>query len=317
MMDVVEIRFGSDQLNEMARQRTPVTKRTTFNSKHRTFSKYSLPRKSPANSRSAQETSKTILSGKHHVQRADWWAFDLGALARVVKSPILSRNASRGFSLGRKDDLEKTPFGVPGDEGRDTSDEKSSDSEDWEDGATLVAKFMDVDPEAVEADTDELMNLVDGLKGPFSKAGAALRKDITEVFYPTLAHIRETHDMVTNGPDKVFREGSQKFLESAMWFSDIQANQQKVIHELNKDAQVSTLELFKRLKDAYQRIEASKAGFLNKIKAKVQFAMEDLEEFDEELEKMEARANKRLKDIQKDKQRQKNEDLLKIFQFDD
>ncbi|KAG8759519.1 hypothetical protein FRC14_005733 [Serendipita sp. 396] len=296
MMDVVEIRFGSDQLNEMARQRTPVTKRTTFNSKHRTFSKYSLPRKSPANSRSAQETR---------------------ALARVVKSPILSRNASRGFSLGRKDDLEKTPFGVPGDEGRDTSDEKSSDSEDWEDGATLVAKFMDVDPEAVEADTDELMNLVDGLKGPFSKAGAALRKDITEVFYPTLAHIRETHDMVTNGPDKVFREGSQKFLESAMWFSDIQANQQKVIHELNKDAQVSTLELFKRLKDAYQRIEASKAGFLNKIKAKVQFAMEDLEEFDEELEKMEARANKRLKDIQKDKQRQKNEDLLKIFQFDD
>ncbi|KAG8818125.1 hypothetical protein FRC17_010963 [Serendipita sp. 399] len=80
---------------------------------------------------------------------------------------------------------------------------------------------------------------------------------------------------------------------------------------------MTTLDLFKKLKDAYQRIEASKAAFLIKVKAKVQLAMEDLELFDEELEKMEVRANRRLKDIQKDKQKQKNEDLLKIFQFDD
>ncbi|KAG8820297.1 hypothetical protein FRC17_010208, partial [Serendipita sp. 399] len=239
------------------------------------------------------------------------------ALNRVSNSPILSRNTPRGWSLGRKDHLEKTPFKTSDEEAKDTSDERSSDGEDWEDGKTLVAKFMGVDPEAAETDTEELMGLVDGLKGPFSKAGAALRKDITEVFYPTLAHIRETHDMITNGPDRLFREGTQAFSDSATWFSDAVSDQQKAIEEVNEEVKMTTLDLFKKLKDAYQRIEASKAAFLIKVKAKVQLAMEDLELFDEELEKMEARANRRLKDIQKDKQKQKNEDLLKIFQFDD
>jgi hypothetical protein len=117
---------------------------------------------------------------------------------------------------------------------------ESSEGEDWDDGNTLVSKFMDVDLEQVlfpfffkwrvltrfyvssgPKNTDDVkINLVESLQGqhcglidrrgrwvvlvPFGQKNASLKKDLMNVLVPTLDRIKQAHDEITDakGPER-------------------------------------------------------------------------------------------------------------------
>lgn len=214
---------------------------------------------------------------------------------------------------------ETTLFTPPRDDNQDEDmeDEQSSEGEDWEDGATLVSRLMNVDPDAQEAGIEELEETVDALKVPFAKVGQALKNDLIEALVPTLSHIKKTHDDIASGPDKHFEDAISKFHEYSVTYSNAVMGYHEQFEQAQLQTQELTIELFKKLKSAYKRQEELRSEFLTRLKAKVQETLLELNEFDDEVDKMEARVQARLKEIRKVKERNKKEDLMKLLQLDD
>jgi hypothetical protein len=75
----------------------------------------------------------------------------LDTSTNVSKYSTPKNKKSPGFSLGAQDfEVDKTLVAPIEYTINDTShDEQSSEGEDWDDGQTLVSRFMDVDPESV------------------------------------------------------------------------------------------------------------------------------------------------------------------------
>ncbi|PVF99039.1 hypothetical protein CPB86DRAFT_757302 [Serendipita vermifera] len=278
-----------------------------------------------------------MLFSKHkklHASRKSVQA--LSTSTNASKFSALKRNKSPGFSLGAHyfegDETLVAPI-ADYNINETSHEEQSSEGEDWNDGQTLVSRFRDIDPDAPIEEEEDLLALVESLNGalrlaisdklprplavPFGQCTTEVKRDLVSVLVSTLDHIKQVHEEIEMGPDLRFLDGVKKFhtftSDTCNAFSDSIA----AFVQTHADAQINTVDLFKKLKVAYQKKHDARIKFTTELEAKVQTIISEFDQVDEQLQEVRENAFARLQAMNKYNQKQKNQDILKLLGLED
>ncbi|KAH8117181.1 hypothetical protein DFH11DRAFT_1724241 [Phellopilus nigrolimitatus] len=135
-----------------------------------------------------------------------------------------------------------------GDEGESS---ETSDFEGWDDESTLVAKFQENAPELSER--EKLANLAYQLEGPMQARGALLKQYLAHTIAPAARKVKEVHTVLEQKVDVTFGVGVLSFDDSCKKIEQLSLRDEEDLKNLYIDTQRVVRELFRQLRDAYQK----------------------------------------------------------------
>ncbi|KAI0748676.1 hypothetical protein C8Q80DRAFT_1173074 [Daedaleopsis nitida] len=125
------------------------------------------------------------------------------------------------------------------------------DMGDWDDESTLVAMFQDSASEADEE--EELLSLVEGLKGPMAAQGASLKQYLKDTLLPAYNDIKATHAELEDKVDLEFGAGLLTFDEVCKKVERVALRDEDELKTAHAESQRNIAHTLEELERAYGR----------------------------------------------------------------